>query len=108
MVSYEGPAGRLSAAVRQGRASLPAFERVGYYASNDVGVTVPYDRLPVNLLDPLETDIRPVDKLELGTSAVQATEEDTAIRKEVWPWFAWGALALLCVEWFVYTQRMRV
>ncbi|MEM1108353.1 MAG: BatA and WFA domain-containing protein [Planctomycetota bacterium] len=107
-VGYGGPT-RLSATARAGRATLPAFERVGYYkADSAAGVDAPLDRLAVNLLDELESDVRPAARLEIGTGVTQTTAEASLIRKEIWPWFAWAALGLLLVEWFVYTRRMRV
>ena len=107
-VGYGGPT-RLSATTRAGRATLPAFTRVGFYeADSAAGIATPMDRLAVNLLDPLESDVRPAERLEVGTGVVQATAESSLIRREVWPWFAWAALGLLLVEWFVYTRRMRV
>ena len=111
-VGYAGPR-RLSAAVRSGRVSLPAFERVGVYEVDDGsaggGVEPPFDRLAVNLLDPLESDVRPAARLEIGSAAgLSVAAVDGERRREIWPWFAWGALALLVVEWVVYTGRMRV
>lgn len=107
-VGYSGPS-RLSATVRAGRATLPAFTRVGFYESDSsAGIDAPMDRLAVNLLDELESDVRPADRLAVGTGVVQATAESSLIRREVWQWFAWAALGLLLVEWFVYTRRMRV
>ena len=108
-VGYDGPT-RVSARARGGRVSLPAFTRVGFYdADESAGVNSPYDRLPVNLLDPLESDVRPAEVLEVGSgAAVAAAAGSSVVRKEIWPWFAWGALGLLLVEWLVYTGRMRV
>lgn len=112
VVGYSGPE-RLSATARAGRASLPAFPRVGWYEADAAALPSGADasgagRLAVNLLDPLESDVRPADRLEVGTSVTQATSEASLIRKEVWPWFAWAALGVLLVEWVVYTRRMRV
>lgn len=107
-VGYRGPS-RLSATARAGRATLPAFTRVGFYESDaSAGIEAPMDRLAVNLLDELESDVRPADRLAVGSGVVQATAESSLIRREVWQWFAWAALGLLLVEWFVYTRRMRV
>ncbi|MEM6853481.1 MAG: BatA and WFA domain-containing protein [Planctomycetota bacterium] len=107
-VGYGGPT-RLSATTRAGRATLPAFTRVGFYEADvSAGIDTPMDRLAVNLLDPLESDVRPAERLEVGTGVVQTTAESSLIRREVWQWFAWAALGLLLVEWFVYTRRMRV
>ncbi len=107
-VGYSGPS-RLSATTRAGRATLPAFERVGFYeADAAAGIDAPLDRLPVNLLDEWESDIRPADRLAVGSGVVQVAAEASLIRREVWQWFAWAALGLLLVEWLVYTRRMRV
>ncbi|MBB6430324.1 vWA domain-containing protein [Algisphaera agarilytica] len=106
-VGYNGPV-RLSATTREGRATLPAFTRVGFYDADGTTVSAPMDRLAVNLLDELESDTRPVERLEVGTGVVQATAESSLIRREVWQWFAWAALGMLVIEWLVYTRRMRV
>ena len=107
-MGYAGPT-RLSATARAGRASLPAFPRVGFYeADTSAGIDAPMDRLAVNLLDELESDVRPAERIEVGTGVVQATAESSLIRREVWQWFAWAALGMLLIEWFVYTRRMRV
>ncbi len=107
--TFTGPA-RLSGTVRRGRAVLPAFPLVGEYTASGVTIEAPYDRLGVNLLDPLESDVRVGETLALGPGqgrAVAATTPEAA-RQEVWPWFAWAALGVLLLEWFVYTGRMRV
>lgn len=113
-IGFSGPR-RLSATVRAGRASLPMFERVGFYEADVVGgsggggVEPPFDRLAVNLLDPLESDVRPAARLEISSSAGDSVAAAEGVRqREIWPWFAWGALGLLLVEWVVYTGRMRV
>lgn len=104
---YDGPVD-LEAPVTQGRATLPVLTRVGLYASDSDAVEPPYDRIPVNLLDPVESDLRAVDQLSVGTSVIDATARSEAVRREVWHWFAWAALALLMVEWLVYTRRMHL
>jgi hypothetical protein len=106
-VTYVGPE-RLTGTVRGGRVSLPGFPRVGFYEASSPGVGPPFDRLPVSLLDANESDVRAADRLEVAGGVVSAAGEDASVRREVWPWFAWGAMALLLVEWWVYTGRMRV
>ncbi|MFI4859565.1 MAG: hypothetical protein ACIAXF_02665, partial [Phycisphaerales bacterium JB063] len=85
------------------------FPRVGLYTTSSTDVE-PRDReLMANLLDQQESDTRVATELTIGTSAVasQATQQ-VQVRKEIWPWFVWGALALLAVEWLVYTRRMHI
>jgi len=105
-ITYRGPQ-QLSGRVSRGRAVLDVFERVGVYET-DADVEPPDDRLAVSLLDPLESDTRVADTLAVGTVASQSTSAATSIRKEVWPWFIWAALAVLLIEWLVYTRRMHL
>ncbi|MEM6393484.1 MAG: BatA domain-containing protein [Planctomycetota bacterium] len=114
---YGGPAelvGTVTAAGEGGGGSgggqvvvLPAFTRVGVYESED-DLDAPWDRLPVNLLDGLESDIRPAGQITVGAQAVTGTSGEAVVQREVWPWLVWGALGLLLLEWVVYTWRMRV
>ena len=99
----------VSGTVRQGRAALSAFERAGDYRATDPEAAAPYDRLAVNLLDPLESDLRTADTLDVAAAAPVAVASAGALaRQEIWPWFAWGALAVLLAEWWLYTRKMRV
>ncbi len=99
----------VSGTVRQGRAALSAFERVGTYQAAEPGARGAYDRLAVNLLDPLESDLRAADTLDVAASAPVAVAAGGALaRQELWSWFAWAALAVLLIEGWLYTRRMRV
>lgn len=99
----------VSGAVRQGRALLSAFERAGRYLADDPATRAPYDRLAVNLLDGLESDLRAAETLDVASGApVASAAVGALIRQEVWPWFAWAALVVLLAEWWLYTRRMRV
>ncbi len=107
-VSFTGPI-TLRAPVRGGWATLPVLERVGWYRTADAAVPAPHDRLAVNLLDENESDLRVAKVLRVGSAsgATTAAGENT-VRREWWPWLLSAALALLCVEWWVYTRRMAV
>ena len=105
-IDYRGPT-PLHARIADGRAILPVFTRVGVYRTADE-VDPPFDRIPVNLLDPLESDLLPADQLQVGTTAVEARSQARAVRREVWYWFIWAALAVLMIEWLVYTRRMHL
>ncbi len=105
---YEGPV-RLEGRVEGGQAVLTMLERVGLYQADGAG-TVPtaWERLAVNLLDEGESDLRPAEQLQVGTSSAQVLAQDATVRREIWPWLAWAALAMLLIEWVVYTRRMHL
>ena len=106
-LTYEGPT-TLSARVSGGEAVLPRFTRAGIYEAQSDSIDAPYDRLPVNMLDELESDVRPAEQLKVGTVSVSGQSGSRAVRQEIWPWFAWAALGVLLLEWFVYTRRMHL
>jgi hypothetical protein len=104
--TYAGPT-TLETRRSQGMAILPAFRRAGIYEAQGL-MEPPFDTLAVNLLDPAESDLRPIERLEVATVDVAGEAETTLIRREIWPWFAWAALAVLLLEWLVYTRRMHL
>lgn len=106
-VAFTGPV-PLEARAANGQAVLPMFPRAGVYGTAGGAVEPPYDLLPVNVLDPLESDTRPAEVLAAAGQTAQGTPESRAVRREIWPWFVWGALGLLLVEWVVYTRRMHL
>lgn len=59
----------------------------------------------VNLLDKHESQIRPAETLQLGRGTVQAERGPIVVNKELWPWFAAAALAVLMAEWWIYSRR---
>ena len=85
----------------------PATHRCGIYT---VKIS---DRLPeqfaVNLLDSAESDIAPADEIVLSGLPVHA--QSTAPRRanvQLWSYLAVLALALVCLEWFVYNSKSRL
>ena len=105
-LGYNGPVD-LIAEVRSGRAILPAFSKVGIYET-DGPVSPLYKRFAVNLLDSVESDLRSDEQLQFATTTITGQVKSIAMRREVWHWFIWAALALLMIEWFVYTRRMHL
>lgn len=87
--------------------TVDAFPRVGLYETK-AEVPTRYKQLAVNLLDMKESDPRIAQTLAIGTSSQQAQAQAVEIRKEIWPWFVWGALAVLLLEWMVYARRMHI
>lgn len=87
-----------------GRVTLPPFLRTGLYHS-DEDVPDAWRLLAVNLVDEIESDLRPVRRLSLHSGAVEASVSTILGRTEVWRAFAFAALSLLMLEWWVYTRR---
>jgi len=83
------------------------FTRIGEYRT-EADVSLRDATLAVNLLDKNESDTRVAGELQIGTSSVAGQTQAVEVRKELWPWFVWGAMALLAVEWLVYTRRMHL
>lgn len=111
-VVFEGPV-RLEAPVARGQAALPVFERAGIYRAR-AGVPEPWDRLAVNLVDAGESDLRPVETLSFGRRGAGRNPETasrdvgaTLVQRSVHHLFLWAALAILLLEWWLYTRRMR-
>lgn len=106
-VTYTGPAA-LAAPVELGRAVLPMFDRAGLYTSGP-GVVPPLDRLAVNLTDAVESDLSPVtEALAVASVHRSSVVRGLAAQEEVWRYFLWAALAVLMIEWVVYTRRMHL
>lgn len=103
------PEGRLVrlAADGSGAFRFPRTDRVGVYR-----VEVP-DRptayYAVNVLDERESNIAPAEKIALSTETVKAqSAEPRRTNQELWPWLALAALAVVCLEWFVYNSKVRL
>ncbi|XAM01034.1 VWA domain-containing protein [Phycisphaeraceae bacterium D3-23] len=107
-ITYTGPA-KLTGRAVGNAVTVDPFPRVGLYTTSSRDVE-PRDReLMANLLDQQESDTRVAGQLTIGTSAVASqAAQQVQVRKEIWPWFVWGALALLAIEWLVYTRRMHI
>lgn len=92
-----------------GVATLPALPAVGLYratagARREDGAAEGRD-IAVNLLSEVETDIRPVPRLEVQGREIEVGQAAQAARQELWPWFVGFAVLGLFVEWWVYTRR---
>ena len=105
-LSYTGPV-PINVVRTRGTAILPAFTRAGLYKASE-SIDPPFDRLGVNLLAPDESDIRTADILNVSSIASGTTATTSTFRREVWRWFIWAALAIMLIEWLVYTRRMHL
>jgi len=77
-------------------------ERVGLY-------TVTYGGEPevyaVNLLDRTESAIGPAAALETERGTYEAQRGPIKQRRELWRWLLAAAIAILTVEWWIYSRR---
>jgi len=63
-------------------------------------------RIAVNLLDPVESDLEVREELELGYSNLERVVSQVPKRKEFWPWLLMAGLVLLMAEWIIYNKRV--
>src|SRR3990172_2750444 len=56
----------------------------------------------VNLFDAQESNIRPAETLTIGRAQVAASVRNQVGQRELWPYVAAAALAILLIEWWVY------
>ncbi len=90
--------------------ALDTLRPVYFGATNTAG---PYtitrgeqvDYYAVNLLDRSESAIHPAESLTIGTQVLAAVQGPIAFNKELWRWLLFGGLAILALEWWVYTYR---
>ncbi len=61
----------------------------------------------VNLFDPAESAIAPQDTITVGGETVLPEQGEAVGQRELWPYLALTALALLLIEWLLYFRRQR-
>lgn len=105
-VIYTGPA-TLNTRIVGNHVTVASFPHVGVYRT-EAAVGERVQQLAVNLLDQHESDTRTAAELRIDTTDVAVKAQAVEVQQELWPWFVWGALALLAVEWLVYVKRMRI
>jgi hypothetical protein len=106
-IRMNGPAGSRDIVIpAAGDFALPPLDRVGLYSTEP---PVPqFENFAVNLLDPTESNLLPVDQPpgNIGEAVAAAGGKS---RRELWWWIiACAALPLLLVEWWVYTRRVHL
>ena len=90
-----------------GEIRFPGTQRAGIY-----GLQLP-DRtrrfFAVNMLDPQESNVRPQQRIQLSGQAVEAGKGLTSKASlPLWPWLVGLVLLLACVEWIVYSLKVRI
>ncbi|MCA9950844.1 MAG: VWA domain-containing protein, partial [Anaerolineales bacterium] len=69
----------------------------------------PVGQFAVNLFSATESNLQPVESLQIGQDVVDTAVEDTTIGQyEFWPWLAAIALIILLVEWWIFHKGTRL
>ena len=76
--------------------------QIGVYTVERGGTT---ERFAVNLMDLNESSIAPAAAIDFGRSRVTAEPGSVRQTREMWRWFVAGALAVLALEWHIYSRR---
>lgn len=61
------------------------------------------DYLAVNFYAPRESEVKPLERLQLGSLDIKA-QKALNVNRELWPWLVLAALAGLSLEWWVYLR----
>jgi hypothetical protein len=80
-------------------------ERAGLYT---IGRAAGPESHAVNLMDARESAGRVAGKIEIDQETISGAPEAEGPPREWWWAIAWGVLALLLVEWFVYHRRVEL
>lgn len=107
-ITVRRPDGESEAVATGGRGVVDynRTRRVGIYRARP-GVAG-QDRFAVNLFNTAESDVAPTHTLTLAGRQIAAADEVRRVNRPLWPWFMLAALGVLCLEWFIYTRRVRV
>ncbi len=60
----------------------------------------------MNLFDSRESDLTPVEEIELGYETVQGSVAATPRRTQWWRLLLLAAIGILAVEWVVFNRRI--
>ena len=89
-----------------GPVRLAGLHRVSYL---EPGRDERVERLvAVNIADPAEARIAPVENLSVGTKEVQGVSIADSRRGALWPWVLALGLLVVLVEWWWYQRQIRL
>lgn len=88
--------------------NLGMIETAGVYraATPDI-IADPIPAIAVNLASDVESSLRGRQTIRVGGD-VHTAQPGMAGPRELWHWFVFAALVLLCIEWMVHAARMRI
>ncbi len=98
----DGSSGDVQA--KDGSAEFGETDKVGFYEV--ASASGKKQLFAINLLNPVESDIRPQSLQTAPGSNVEETTSVATVNKEIWRWLAAAALAVLLLEWWVYHRRI--
>lgn len=104
-VTLTGPDERTMPVREDGSVTIGPLDRVGVYEAEGL----PAENVPIiaNLLSEVESNLLPVESVQIGHEAAAAQTVDRSTPRELWPWLVALALGVLGVEWVVYLLRAR-
>ncbi|MBM4091874.1 MAG: VWA domain-containing protein [Planctomycetes bacterium] len=107
-VTVVSPAGRRTQLRRDPRNTFIHTDTgtVGVYEVREGPDEQRAQRFVVNLFDERESKIPAHASLELGHEMVPGKVHVLPARHELWKWILGAALAVLCLEWYVYNRRV--
>ena len=96
------------------RVPAVGFDNIHYARTRQVG---PYrldpgitgnDVFAVNLFNEVESHVRPAETLALGAATLSTQAASIQVNRPAWPYFLFGLLVLLLLEWVIYNYRIFV
>jgi len=104
-VELSGPESRTIEVRGDGTATIGPLSRVGVYQAQ--GLPAGSSPIIANLLSETESNLLPVEEVQIGHEKAAALTLDRSMPRELWPWLVALAMGLLGVEWVVYLLRAR-
>lgn len=83
-------------------------EQTGLYRVEPTSVGLKPTLFAVNLTDANESDIAPREDLAVGGGSVAVSTSLAGANQPLWPYAILVALAILCLEWYIYNRRVMV
>ncbi|MBK8616272.1 MAG: BatA domain-containing protein [Anaerolineales bacterium] len=91
-----------------GQTLFSQTNELGYYAVNFVSKdATKVEYFAVNLFDESESDLKPRETLQIGSTSVTPTVSEQVGLQELWKWLAGFALLVLMIEWQVFSKALK-
>lgn len=83
-------------------------DRRGLYRATFDDASKTTETFAANVLDAIESNIRPAKVLFMGSGNVAAEDKEIKVNQPLWPYAVAVALAILMFEWWVYNKRVMI